>query len=58
MVVWLAILNNLANNLAAELNLVPWVAPIGWWWIVAATVGGASPSAAAAEARSASARYA
>ena len=30
-VVWLAA----ANNVAAELNLVPWAAPIGWWWIVA-----------------------
>ncbi|MGZ5390787.1 MAG: Pls/PosA family non-ribosomal peptide synthetase [Mycobacterium sp.] len=30
-VVWLA----LANNVAAELNVVPWAAPIGWWWIVA-----------------------
>ena len=30
-VIWLAA----ANNVAAELNLVPWAAPIGWWWIVA-----------------------
>ncbi len=30
-VVWLA----LSNNVAAELNLVPWAAPVGWWWIVA-----------------------
>ena len=30
-VVWLA----LANNVAAELNVVPWAAPISWWWIVA-----------------------
>ncbi|AEV72767.1 amino acid adenylation enzyme/thioester reductase family protein [Mycolicibacterium rhodesiae NBB3] len=30
-VVWLA----LANNVAADLDLVPWARPIGWWWIVA-----------------------
>ena len=30
-VVWLA----LANNVAAELDLVRWVVPIGWWWIAA-----------------------
>ncbi|HEX9834731.1 MAG TPA: amino acid adenylation domain-containing protein, partial [Mycobacterium sp.] len=30
-VVWLA----LANNVAADLDLVPWAAPVGWWWLVA-----------------------
>ena len=30
-VIWLAA----ANNVAEELNLVPWAAPISWWWIVA-----------------------
>jgi non-ribosomal peptide synthetase-like protein len=30
-VVWLA----LANNVAAELDLVPWAVPIGWWWVAA-----------------------
>ncbi len=30
-VVWLA----LANNVAAELDLVPWAVPVNWWWIVA-----------------------
>jgi non-ribosomal peptide synthetase-like protein len=30
-VVWLA----LANNVAAELDLMPWAVPIGWWWIIA-----------------------
>jgi non-ribosomal peptide synthetase-like protein len=30
-VVWLA----LANNVAAGLDLVPWVTPVGWWWIAA-----------------------
>ncbi|MDT5017775.1 MAG: hypothetical protein QOD39_3935 [Mycobacterium sp.] len=29
-VVWLA----LTNNVAAQLNLVPWAVPVGWWWIV------------------------
>ncbi|BBX00172.1 amino acid adenylation protein [Mycolicibacterium moriokaense] len=30
-VVWLA----LANNVAAELDLLPWARPLGWWWIAA-----------------------
>lgn len=30
-VVWLA----LANNIAAELDVVPWAVPIGWSWVVA-----------------------
>lgn len=30
-VVWLAI----ANNVAAELALVPWAWPLSWWWILA-----------------------
>ncbi|MGO4445380.1 Pls/PosA family non-ribosomal peptide synthetase [Mycobacterium sp. 2YAF39] len=30
-VVWLA----LANNVAAELDLLPWATPIGWWWLAA-----------------------
>ena len=30
-VVWLAI----ANNVAAELSLVPWAWPLSWWWILA-----------------------
>ncbi|MGE0216923.1 Pls/PosA family non-ribosomal peptide synthetase [Mycolicibacterium sp.] len=30
-VVWLA----LADNVAAELALVPWAAPLNWWWILA-----------------------
>ena len=34
-VVWLAIRITWPTIVAAELNLVPWVAPIGWWWIVA-----------------------
>ena len=29
-VVWLT----LANNVAAELNLVSWASPVGWWWIL------------------------
>ncbi len=30
-VIWLAIL----NNLAAAVDLVPWVAGVNWWWIIA-----------------------
>jgi non-ribosomal peptide synthetase-like protein len=30
-VVWLA----LANNVADELDLLPWATPIGWWWLAA-----------------------
>jgi non-ribosomal peptide synthetase-like protein len=30
-VVWLA----LANNVAAQLNLVPWAVPVSWWWVLA-----------------------
>jgi non-ribosomal peptide synthetase-like protein len=33
-VVWLAV----ANNVAAELGLVPWAAPVGWWWVAAGFV--------------------
>jgi non-ribosomal peptide synthetase-like protein len=30
-VVWLALL----NNVAAQLNLLPWAVPVNWWWILA-----------------------
>ncbi|WP_036438030.1 Pls/PosA family non-ribosomal peptide synthetase [Mycobacterium sp. URHB0044] len=30
-VVWLA----LANNLAVELDAVPWAVPVNWWWVLA-----------------------
>ncbi len=33
-VVWLAILHNLANNVAATLGVVPWAVTVGWWWVV------------------------
>jgi non-ribosomal peptide synthetase-like protein len=33
-VVWLALL----NNVAAQLNLLPWAVPVNWWWIVAGFV--------------------
>ncbi|BBX19979.1 amino acid adenylation protein [Mycolicibacterium duvalii] len=33
-VVWLA----LANNVAAQLALVPWARPVSWWWVLAGFV--------------------
>ncbi|MEW5810837.1 MAG: Pls/PosA family non-ribosomal peptide synthetase [Actinomycetota bacterium] len=38
-VVWLA----LANNVAATLDVVPWVRPVSWWWILAGFLVFVSP---------------
>lgn len=35
-VVWLAIANNIAYNVAA--TAVPWVRPVDWWWVAAGFV--------------------
>ncbi|AFM19436.1 amino acid adenylation enzyme/thioester reductase family protein [Mycolicibacterium chubuense NBB4] len=38
-IVWLAV----ANNLAAQMHLVPWARPVSWWWILAGFLVFVSP---------------